>query len=753
MTGEVVKGEAAATVTARTGAVAQELSSSRFTMIIGITAVLFFLGLLPLEAIPEIPVDIDSKPFFIPLVLLALLPAGRPGLAIGLGVALGEFLRDMMEGYELDDPIGFVGYVVAFALTSQIFGKQPPGRLLILCAGLLSGFVQAIIEASSFLLFGEESFWIVIQSTIGNTILHGVVWGAIPAFFLIPVLQGRFEHYLGFSTKGEVLERAPMERSTSGFAPSAQAAVWLADTSFRYPSGDVPALRGVSLEIRAGEVLGVMGPSLSGKSTLCRVLAEIAPRGTGGELVGDVVLGAGAVDIGYVADTPAAMMTRTHALSEVEAALEHLGLSGKERTARALDVLGEVGIGEAEARRYIWELPGSRQLLVALAAAIASRPRLLVLDELAAEMDASGLAVLRRIITAHCAGGGAVCMVDNDVDRQWDWSHRLAVLDNGSLVRIGPTRDVLADRGLMARIGFCRPSELLAREIGPQGPRPQSKTVAGADREVLLAVEGLDFAYPQGPHVLDAVSFTLASGEIAGIAAPSGAGKSTLARLLGGLLEVQDGTIALGRDDSDSKAIAIVMDDPSTFFSEATIAAEMTQILRRDGFLDDEIAVRIAELAARFGLEELLERDPGRLSAGAARRAHVAAMLARRTRLLVLDEVATRLDPAERGLLAGAVRGFAQGGGAVLVLDHDLEFLAQMCDRIALLDEARLADLGLIAAGLDDHQAARLARADVAIPQAALVAARLGVPFASRAALEGLAQDNGGQTTGGEGQA
>jgi hypothetical protein len=176
-----------------------ETPTSKLIVIAVICSVLFFLALTLLEAIPEIPVDIDFKAFFIPLAFVALLPVGAPTLAVALGAALGELLRDMLEGYEIDDPIGTIGYVVGFVLAGYVVGNRPFGKTRLIAAGAVLGLVHAVIEASSFLLFSKETMGIAIWSAVGNPITDGIIMGAIPLLFLVPRLHGRIERYMGFA--------------------------------------------------------------------------------------------------------------------------------------------------------------------------------------------------------------------------------------------------------------------------------------------------------------------------------------------------------------------------------------------------------------------------------------------------------------------------------------------------------------------------------------------------------------------------
>ncbi|MUG91396.1 hypothetical protein F7734_02380 [Scytonema sp. UIC 10036] len=175
----------------------------KLTVLAVITAVTFFLGLTLFEGIPEIPVDIDFKPFFIPMSFVALVPKGWPLFAVSLGAMLGEFLRDLLEGYEIDDPIGAVGYVVGFMAAGYLIGNHPLNKFLVAVGAIVAGFVHAAIEATAFIIFDEETFRIAVLAAIGNTITDGIILGAIPTPFIVPQLYGRIERYLGYAPRGK----------------------------------------------------------------------------------------------------------------------------------------------------------------------------------------------------------------------------------------------------------------------------------------------------------------------------------------------------------------------------------------------------------------------------------------------------------------------------------------------------------------------------------------------------------------------
>jgi len=177
---------------------AQQATAPKLMVVAALTAVLFFFGLLLFERIPEIPVDVDFKPFFIPLLFVALLPFGRTTMAVALGAALGEAIGDILEGYEIDDPIGFVGYFVGFALAGWVIANRPLNWARLTGAAMLAGTAQAFIEASSFLIFGAEALSVAVLSALGNSFIHGFLLGVLPLIPLVFALHGRIERFLGY---------------------------------------------------------------------------------------------------------------------------------------------------------------------------------------------------------------------------------------------------------------------------------------------------------------------------------------------------------------------------------------------------------------------------------------------------------------------------------------------------------------------------------------------------------------------------
>ncbi len=445
----------------------ETIAPSRSMAVLGVVAVVFFLALLPFELIPEIPVDIDAKPFFLPLAFCALLPARKTALAIGLGVALGEGLRDLMEGYELDDPIGFIGYVIGFWAASHFYALGPTNKLILAVGAILCAFIQASFEASSFLIFGAEAVSVAAWSAFGNTISHGIIWGAIPLFFLTPALHGRFERHLGFEPRGTP---APEPLEIAIDAP----VVLLSGVSFRPPGKVEPVLVGVSIEIRPGECIGVLSANDATDTDgaaqwLARIAAGVAPTATGGDIVGHVGAAARA---SFVSGRPADLFTQPRAVQEVAAALIADGAAPAEALARGREALLGVDLGDDKADAYVWELDRREQALVLVAAAKVREADLLVIDTIADAIGPDWRDALAPLLAAR-PEGAATILIDREPSRLEGLVNRTIALKTGTLVDPPVFEDAhppnaVPDTEIMMRVRDAAPED--ARGAPEDGP-------------------------------------------------------------------------------------------------------------------------------------------------------------------------------------------------------------------------------------------------------------------------------------------
>jgi energy-coupling factor transporter ATP-binding protein EcfA2 len=249
--------------------------------------------------------------------------------------------------------------------------------------------------------------------------------------------------------------------------PPSDAIVSIRDLSFRHARADGPALRGVSLDIRAGELVGLVGRNGAGKTTLGLCLNGIVPHLLPGALTGSIRVAGHepsrtpvremAALVGVVLDHPEAGLCQPTAAEEVALGLENLGVAWADMVIRVAEALEVVGLGGFEERSPS-ALSGGEQQRLAIACAIAPRPAVLFLDEPAAHLDAAGRVAVFRIVRRLARDSGvAVLLADHDVEALAEHADRIVVLDEGAIAIDGPPAAVFGRVAEMARLGLPVP--------------------------------------------------------------------------------------------------------------------------------------------------------------------------------------------------------------------------------------------------------------------------------------------------------
>ncbi|HET8743515.1 MAG TPA: ATP-binding cassette domain-containing protein [Gaiella sp.] len=474
------------------------------------------------------------------------------------------------------------------------------------------------------------------------------------------------------------------------------------------PDGGVAALRGLTLSVEQGEVCVVLGPSGAGKSTLVRVVAGLQRPSAGLALVDGLDLGAArasvvarhrAQTVGY-ADQHYWRALSGDLTAEELVGLP-LGLRGvpkTERSRRAHDLLERVGLLDRSSARP-GELSGGEQQRIALCAALAHRPGLLVADEPTGELDeatAHGVLGLLRDLAADA--GAAALVVSHDL-ASGEIADRVVHVRDG---RIGEER--LADRQtiVIGRGGWLHVPEESLREAGigeratvhvrpgavelrPAGtdtaPLPSIVDAPTAGAGAVVEARGVSRSF--GREVaLTKVDMVFRPGTLTVVTGPSGSGKSTLLALLAGLDTPDEGEVVvdgvvLSQLDREERAayrresIAVVGQVPG--LSGTLTARENVELaLALRGVDAPDINGRAMDALAVVGLADHQERPVDRLSAGERERVALARAIAAEPSVLVADEPTSRLDSmttlAIGGLLADLAR---EHGTTVICATHD----------------------------------------------------------------------------------
>jgi ABC-type lipoprotein export system ATPase subunit len=487
---------------------------------------------------------------------------------------------------------------------------------------------------------------------------------------------------------------------------------------YRAPYGDVAALRGLSLEVAEGEVVSVLGPSGSGKTTLLALCGGWLRLSSGELSVLDVDAGQaspGALrrrrrrEIGIIRQHyHRALPPHLSAEEIVALPLRLRGVPERAARSRARDLLRAAGLaGRAVARPR--ELSGGEQQRVAVCAALAKQPRLVLADEPTGELDARTSAEVVEVLLglAHETGAAAL-IVTHDPEVALRTERTIHIRD-GRLAAEGTTRPVLIldeqgwlrlprrlreQAGLRERVraqASWGKVELLADDparMRPTAQFPRVRLDPAAKRygaEVALDRVSKRFAHVE--PVVDELSWTFAAERLHVVAGPSGSGKTTVLNLIALLERSDTGEIWLGGERVDPlradeaarwrQRVLGYVSQHSTLveFLSARENVELALTLR--GFDDTEAEERAQHWLDRFGLAKLVDRRADMLSGGEQRRVSLARALAPGPRVLLADEPTAHLDRVTGRLVIRYLSDVAhEGGTTVIAASHDPDLVA-----------------------------------------------------------------------------
>ncbi len=500
--------------------------------------------------------------------------------------------------------------------------------------------------------------------------------------------------------------------------------------SYRYPEATRDSLNDVSLELAPGELVLLAGRSASGKSTLLRAACGLVPHFHGGEINGHVeVAGLDALAtgpgelasvVGYVAQDPETQVVSTTVSAEIGLPLEMRGDSPSTR-ARAVE---EVALALAIPHlldRTVDSLSGGELQRVALAAALVTRPRLVLLDEPTSQLDpVSGDELIWLLRRLNEEWGVSILLAEHRLERCLAAADRVVAMAGAAITFDGPPRDFLtwaqdADPALetpAARLFATAGIEPLpvgvrdARATLVSAERPDAEGLTPSERLVLLRQQPLgrpptihrsklreEGVRPSAPpalqsrglwvelmrvdeahDVLRGVELKVCRGERVALMGRNGAGKSTLLRAAAGLVESVAGKL------ETPGGIALLTQNPSDYMVRERVG--------------DELPGEQGKAALRLvGLEHAVDADPRDLSGGERQRLALAITLAGRMEgdelpgLVALDEPTRGMDRARKVDLVGLICDLAERGAGVVVATHDVEFAAEFAERVVLLGD------------------------------------------------------------------
>lgn len=518
----------------------------------------------------------------------------------------------------------------------------------------------------------------------------------------------------------------------------------LKNVSFSYQlekGKEVLALDDVSLKLKEGEFVAVIGPNGSGKTTLARLLNSLTVPSSGKVLVDDLdtsdknLQKLVRLKVGMVFQNPDNQIISTTVEREIAFGLENLALRYEELKERVEWALSVFNLQEYRHYRPHGLSGGEKQKL-SLASVLAMRPRYLVLDEPTSLLDAKGKDEVNNLIQKLSKELTIIHITQ--FPEEATSAQRVLVVDRGKIASDGPPTRVFSQVTELRKMGLGAPvaCEIVERlrnggiklkneilkvdelidEIQNLRTEPRKQVELNFSRqnlssqvsppvEPLVQAENLRFVYNQGlpteKKALDRINFEIEKGDFIGLIGPTGSGKSTLVQHLNALLQPTEGRVLIDKRDLKDKHIdlkkirqkvGLVFQFPELQLFEDTVFDDIAFGPRNLGLSEQEITIRVRECMAELGLdfETFAPRSPFSLSGGEQRKVAIAGILALNPEVLILDEPTAGLDNQGVKQIKGVLLKLNKDGTTIVLISHNLDLVAELSKKVLLLDKGNV---------------------------------------------------------------
>ncbi|MDD4367752.1 MAG: energy-coupling factor transporter ATPase [Oscillospiraceae bacterium] len=511
-----------------------------------------------------------------------------------------------------------------------------------------------------------------------------------------------------------------------------------------YEAESAYAVDHISLSIKRGEHLAILGRNGSGKSTLARLINGLELPTSGAVWV-DGKSTAAEQDIweirrscGMIFQNPDNQIVATTVEEDVAFGPENLGVKQPKLGQAVSQALAYVGLSDY-AHAAPSELSGGQKQKLAIAGILAMQPACLIMDEATSMLDPlSRQTIMQLVRRLQQERGLTIINITHDMNEAVQ-ADRVAVMQQGRLLMEGSPAQVFHQVETLRRLGLDVPvhtaipfylgqrfdlgfssGSLATPEAAEQQlkqafqfqAQPQTAAVSPAQPARARAldqikVEDISYVYqaglPTAKRALEHISFTVSPGEFFGVMGHSGSGKSTLIQHLNGLLRLQSGAVHILdynlRQVKDIRQlrqhIQLLFQYPEHQLFAETVWDDIAFGPRRMGFSETVITENVKAAARVVGVDQSwLQRSPFELSGGEKRRVALAGILAMKPEILVLDEPAAGLDPAGREEILNYMRILSKAGTTIVLVSHNMDDLARLCDRILVLDHGQRLLLG-----------------------------------------------------------
>ena len=511
----------------------------------------------------------------------------------------------------------------------------------------------------------------------------------------------------------------------------------------------VYAAKNINIEVNKGEILGLVGESGSGKSTIANAVINLIDEpgkiSTGTIKLGDLdinkdtskILNYRGKKIGLIFQDPQTSLNPILTIGEqlIETIQTHINISKEEAKKRSIDLLKEVGIKDAENRfdNYPHQFSGGMRQRVVISLALCCEPELLIADEPTTALDVSIQSQILDLIKKLTRERNlAVILITHDMGVIAETTNRVAVMKNGNLVEVGPTKEVLT-----------KPKEIYTKSLVSSVPPTDKKisrfiiiekenktekennlkilnrwTKKKLTEQDLVQVKNLSKSFDDNFFTensknsviaVNDVSFDIKEGESFGLVGESGSGKSTIAKMIVNLYKPSSGDVFFDnvcitkiKRNSEMmnfrKQIQMIFQDPYSSLNGRLKVKDIVSEpikLHNPSISRIDLDSYISDLLESVELtQSSSERYPHEFSGGQRQRISIARALATQPRLLICDEPTSALDVSIQAQILNLLKDLQeQLNLTILFISHDLPVVRQMCDRIGVLKDGKLCEI------------------------------------------------------------
>jgi energy-coupling factor transport system ATP-binding protein len=505
------------------------------------------------------------------------------------------------------------------------------------------------------------------------------------------------------------------------------------DLCYTYPQADDPAIKNISLTIDKGEFILLTGPSGCGKTTFCRTLNGLIPKFYNGKMTGQIVvnnmdtLNHSTMElsqhVGLIFQNPDNQIFALTVEKDIAFGLENLG-KPKEVMFKEIDWAADVTGIQKLRQRATHELSGGQKQRLTIASVLAMHPSIIILDEPTSFLDPVGAGHIFEVLNQlNKELGITIIIIEHRIDIAAKYVNRIIVFDKGEIRSDGRPIEILTkeDTRLLG-VGIPRILSLAQRfknnnifsslplsaeqfyenvldllpekrgRIEIKAPFDFQELSGEHHHMPLIEIKGVHFNYPGNVHALKSVDLTIHQGDYVAIMGENGAGKTTLVKHFNGLLRPKEGKVFFEGENISRKSVAqlaqrigLVFQNPDDQLFEESVEKEISFALHNFGMKDSLIKKRVDWALNLLDISQYRKKSPFTLSGGERKRVALASVLAWDPDVLVLDEPTIGQDYGQKERLRHFLMHLRTQGKTVVIVTHDVEFVAESQPRIILM--------------------------------------------------------------------